>query len=151
MRRILTALAAAVMAAALLAPPASARLRVTFRYLGVHPKVRYLGVNPKLGRVIDRPPADVSLGYSWFSLRYTLRTGRGVVGTALFTFRATSKTRVRLRFREGTLLARGAFDANTGVLRFRVMGGTGAFRGSRGVVDGAEAANDNIRLTLRLF
>ncbi len=146
MRRIFTALAAAAMAAALLAPAASARLHVTFRYLGVHPQ--YV-------RVIDGPPRGESRG-DVASFRYTLRVRRGVVGTAFFSFRNAPKSRVRgavrLRFREGTVLARAAFDTNADRARFRVTAGTGAFRGSRGVLDlrGSGAA-DTIRLVLRLF
>ncbi len=144
MRRILTALAAAALAAALLAPAASARLLVTFRYLGV---------NPKLGRMIDRPPRDNSPG-DVFNFRYTLRVRRGVAGTVFVTFRYTSKSRiqgtVRLRFREGTVVARAAFGAAAQHARFRITGGTGAFRGSRGIVDVGDAPGDTLRLVLRL-
>jgi len=40
--------------------------------------------------------------------------------------------------------------ANADRARFRVTGGTGVFRGSRGIVDVGGAPGNNIRLVLRL-
>lgn len=145
MKRLLPALAAAALAAALLVPAAaSARLHVTFRYLGV---------NPKTGRVVDRPPREESPG-DVIDFRYTLLVPRGVAGTAFFHFRYTSRKRisvaVRLRFREGTVLARGALNSNASRARLRVTGGTGVFRRSRGVVDVRDTGGDRLRVVLRL-
>ncbi len=103
--------------------------------------------------MIDRPPRNESRG-DVVNFRYTLRTGRGVAGSAFVHYRYTSRSRVRitvrLRFRDGTVLARGALSANADRLRVRIIGGTGAFRGSGGMVEARDAAGDNARLVLRL-
>lgn len=159
MRRFLAALiAAALAAAALFVPAASARPRITLRYTAVFDlKIVLVSVEPLRDTdVLDEKSAHMNPGSEAISFGALLYVPRGIAGSARFSVRNGRGESVvlgaRLRFREGTVSARGVLGSRTRDRRLRVTGGTRRFRGARGDLRFVDAAGrgDRIGLVLRL-
>lgn len=146
MRRLLPPAAAALVAAALLAPSASARVHhLTLRYLAVQTSQQTHDIAPK-NRL---NPGD------YFSFREKLLVPRGVAGSDHVRCDILPRTRFfcrgRLFFREGTISVRGILTPSRGASYLALTGGTRLFRGQRGTVRVADAPHGHtyLRLTLR--